>query len=82
MRTSPKRKALPPAAPARVDPSRTGTLRRALSAAVGRLWGELKADLITLIVRDDARGGKVDSTNPFNIRPLVNTRWKHAPDPQ
>lgn len=73
MRLSPKRKALPTVSLARVDPSRTGTLRRGLSAAVGRMWGELKADLITLIAREDALGGKIDPTSPFALNAYCPT---------
>lgn len=69
--------------PLAVDPSRTGMLRRQFMAELGRRFRSILAELIKLIVEEDAFGLKPPRTNPFVKNELVtNERWRFLTKPQ
>lgn len=57
----------------RLDPTRTGLLRRKFAAELRRRFARLKLKVVRLLVEEDAFGLKP--------RPTLNERWKHISDP-
>lgn len=61
----------PPTDPARLDPSRTGLLRKQFAGEVRKRFNRIKRMILRLVVEEDAFGLK-----RTNNQPLFNTRWR------